>query len=190
MWMCGLLYKHEPCCTGHKNTQRVWLKITEACHSRRLTTVGLIWIVSAVVHTITALATPETYAIIPTTEISSGWALEVSWIIERKFTIWACHVLMLFFYSSPTKHCKCIVNICQGRWSFLLQFNCVCVRVLTAFLRVLIRVISTVILPITLPGQRLTQSVITLELIMGAVPCHWKRAKKKTSKSEIHEIVF
>lgn len=56
-----------------------------------------------------------------------------------------------------------------------LQFNCMCVyekKTLTALLRVLIRVISTVILPITLPGQWLTQSVITLELLMGAVPCH------------------
>lgn len=53
------------------------------------------------------------------------------------------------------------------------------VCVLTALLGVLIWVIATVILPITLPGQWFTQCVITLELIMGAVPCHWERRDQK-----------
>lgn len=43
---------------------------------------------------------------------------------------------------------------------------------LTALLWVLIRVVSTVVLSVTLPGQGLTQSVVTLELIQGAVSTH------------------
>lgn len=43
---------------------------------------------------------------------------------------------------------------------------------LTAFLRVLIRVIPAVVLAVTLPGQGLAQGVVTLKLIQGAGP-HW-----------------
>lgn len=40
---------------------------------------------------------------------------------------------------------------------------------LTALVRILVRVVSTVVLAVTLPGQRLTQRVVTLEVIQGAV---------------------
>lgn len=40
---------------------------------------------------------------------------------------------------------------------------------LTALFRILVRVVPTVILPVTLPGEGFTQSVVTLELIHRAV---------------------
>lgn len=40
---------------------------------------------------------------------------------------------------------------------------------LTALVRVLVRVVSTVVLSITFPGQGLTQRVVTLEVVQGAV---------------------
>lgn len=40
---------------------------------------------------------------------------------------------------------------------------------LTALVRILVRVVSTVVLAVTLPGQRLTQRVVTLEVVQGAV---------------------
>lgn len=40
---------------------------------------------------------------------------------------------------------------------------------LTALVRILVRVVSTVVLSITFPGQGLTQRVVTLEVVQGAV---------------------
>ena len=40
---------------------------------------------------------------------------------------------------------------------------------LTALLGILVRVVPTVVLPVTLPGERFTQSVVALELIQRAV---------------------
>lgn len=40
---------------------------------------------------------------------------------------------------------------------------------LTAHFWILIGVVPTVVLPVTLPGEGFTQSVVTLELIRGAV---------------------
>lgn len=40
---------------------------------------------------------------------------------------------------------------------------------LTAFLRILIRVVPAVILPVALPGERFTQGVVTLEFILRAL---------------------
>lgn len=45
---------------------------------------------------------------------------------------------------------------------------------LTALFRILVRVVPTVILPITLPGEGLAQSVVTLELIDRAVTPSWE----------------
>jgi ABC-type long-subunit fatty acid transport system fused permease/ATPase subunit len=42
------------------------------------------------------------------------------------------------------------------------------VVVLTALVWVLVRVVSTVVLPVTLPGLRFAQRVVTLELLQGA----------------------
>lgn len=44
-----------------------------------------------------------------------------------------------------------------------------CKAALTALFRVLVRVVSTVVLAVTLPGEGFTQSVVTLELIHRAV---------------------
>lgn len=44
--------------------------------------------------------------------------------------------------------------------------------ILTALFWVLIRVVSTVILTITLPAKRLAKSVVALELIQGAMSTH------------------
>ena len=43
---------------------------------------------------------------------------------------------------------------------------------LTALLGVLVGVVPAVVLTVTLPGQRLAEGVITLELIQGALSRH------------------
>ena len=44
--------------------------------------------------------------------------------------------------------------------------------ILTTLLRLLVRVVSTVVLAVALPAQRLTEGVVALELIQGAVSTH------------------
>lgn len=60
-------------------------------------------------------------------------------------------------------------------------------RLLTALLLVLVRVVPAIVLSVTFPGQRLAEGVITLELIMGALSPNWKKTKQKPSQREREE---
>lgn len=63
--------------------------------------------------------------------------------------------------------------------------TCVCDSqgcTLTALFRILVRVVPTVVLPVTLPGEGFTQSVVTLELIQRAVTSSWKKRQEETGR--------
>lgn len=50
---------------------------------------------------------------------------------------------------------------------------------LTALFGVFIRVIAAVVLAVALPGQRLAQSVVTLELVVGAETLYCERERER-----------
>lgn len=50
---------------------------------------------------------------------------------------------------------------------------------LTTLLWVLVRVVSTIVLSITLPAQRFTKGVVALELVQGAVSTHWSTEERR-----------
>lgn len=61
---------------------------------------------------------------------------------------------------------------------------------LTTLLWVLIRVVSTVVLTITLPAQRLAQSVIALKLVQGAVSAHFRNSTERRGEKYKWVLTF
>lgn len=56
--------------------------------------------------------------------------------------------------------------------SFTVHANMKSTKILTTLFRILIRVVTAVVLAVTLPAQGFTESVVALELILGAVSAH------------------
>lgn len=56
--------------------------------------------------------------------------------------------------------------------SFTVHANMKNTKILTTLFWILIRVVTAVVLAVTLPTQGFTESVVALELILGAVSAH------------------
>lgn len=56
--------------------------------------------------------------------------------------------------------------------SFTVHANMKSTKILTTLFWILIRVVTAVVLAVTLPTQGFTESVVALELILGAVSAH------------------
>lgn len=129
---------------------------TTARHSDlepQLTAVHFIRVVAAVIDAVTPLRHLQAYAVILTAESSGGWTLEPPCERQRR--------------KEDIRQDGLVTHKRQG----LKQcFRCALWRAaLTALVGVLVRVVSAVVLSVTPPGQRFTQSVVTLEFIQRAV---------------------